>query len=292
MRGVDELGRVSGADSLLKRRPLERTPTDHFFSFARLLDAAARWADTPAMLKHVLWATACAIVACGGQAASTETPASTAAPTEASAPSSESSAAASAAPTSESAPAVTAAPSAAPTSEADAGRKASPPSGRPAIQVGPSKKIASTFGATPGSVLKLKTSGGELVLKLQEYSLRVGANLVFEVGGPKVMRGKANVIGDIVHLSAQVGDSTRMSFLDAYSAPFVVLVPSKKSVNLAIGELELDEAGQETKKVKDWRVVAPLRFDAGLSQVVFELDRIGPSVMHATAAEPTAAPAK
>jgi hypothetical protein len=158
--------------------------------------------------------------------------------------------------------------------------------------MGPSKKIASTFGATPGSVLKLKTAGGEFVLKLQEYSLRVGANLVFEVGAPRVMRGKANVIGDIVHLSLQVGDSSRMSFVDAYSAPFIVLVPSKKSVNLAIGELELDEAGQETPKVKEWRVVAPLRFDAGLAQAVFELDRIGPSVMHATAAEPTAAPTK
>lgn len=239
------------------------------------------------MSKCVLSILAVALTACGGQAAPTEVPATTAAPVETAAPT------VSAAPVETAEPAV--APSATPSAEpvVDAGKKAPPPpSGRPAIQMGPSKKIASTFGATPASVLKLKTSAGDFVLKLQEYSLRNGANLVFEVGAPRVMRGKANVIGDIVHLTAQVGDSTRMSFLDAYSAPFVVTIPSKKSVNLAIGELELDEGGQETTKVKEWRIVAPVRFDAGLSQAVFELDRIGPSVMHATAAEPTAAPAK
>ena len=167
---------------------------------------------------------------------------------------------------------------------------APPPSGRPAILVGPQKKILSTFGSTPASVLKLKTSAGDFTLKLNEYALRTGTNILFEVGA-KVQKGKATLLGEMVHITTQVGDSSRLSEVEAYAAPFIVIVPSKKTVNLAVGTMQLDDGGQETMKVNDWRVVGPTRFDEGLGQVVFELDRIGPSVMHATLSPPSEKPA-
>lgn len=171
------------------------------------------------------------------------------------------------------------------------GKKPAPPSsGRPAIQFGPQKKIASTFGSTPASVLKLKTSAGEVALKLNEFALTTGTNIVFELG-VKVPKGKATLIGELMHLTTQVGESRRLSEVMANAAPFLVIVPSKKSVNLAIGTMELDEGGQETMKVTAWRVVAPTRFDEGLGKVFFELDRIGPSVMHATLSDPSEKPA-
>jgi hypothetical protein len=235
------------------------------------------------MSKHLLWIAAGVGFSCASQAHVEEQPQPTAAAEVAPAPSS--------APEPEPSAAAIAEPAPAPEPEAAPGKRpAPPPSGRPAIQIGPQKKIASTFGSTPASVLKLKTAAGDFALKLNEYALRTGTNIVFETGA-KVMKGKASLVGELAHLTTQVGDSNRLSEVEANAAPFIVVVPSKKSVNLAIGVMELDDSGLETGKVKEWRVLAPARFDEGLGQVVFELDRIGPSVMHATTSEPTEKPA-
>jgi hypothetical protein len=185
-------------------------------------------------------------------------------------------------PTAEALPDTTSAPTAEPTAKPTADA----PKARPPSIYGPSKKISSTFGSTPGSRLKLKTKDGDFTLELGEGTLRTGTNITFEVGG-KTIRGKLPVIGDIVHLATQLGDSTRFSEISTGGPPFTVIVPSKKSVNLAVGTIELDEAGQEGSKVKDWSVYAPVRFDGGAGVAVFELTKIGPCVMHATSAEPT-----
>ena len=237
--------------------------------------------DIDAMSKQLIWAVAGVAFSCAGQAPVEEAPHVPAAP--------QVTAAATAAATAEPVPEPVPEPVA--TAEAAPGKKvAPPPSGRPAILVGPQKKILSTFGSTPASVLKLKTSAGDFTLKLNEYALRTGTNILFEVGA-KVQKGKATLLGEMVHITTQVGDSSRLSEVEAYAAPFIVIVPSKKTVNLAVGTMQLDDGGQETMKVNDWRVVGPTRFDEGLGQVVFELDRIGPSVMHATLSPPSEKPA-
>lgn len=165
-----------------------------------------------------------------------------------------------------------------------------PTSGRPMSMYGPSKKIASTFGSTPGAILKLKTAQGDLTLKIGEGSLKGAHNITFEVPGKT--RGKPPVLGDTVHLAIQEGDDTKMSEIDSSGPPFTVIVPSKKKVNLAVCMLVLNEAGQETDKVKDCVVYPPLRVDDGLGQVVFELTHLGPSVMYATLGDATVKPAE
>ena len=181
------------------------------------------------------------------------------------------------------APAATAAPEAAPDKPVS--------SGRPAIQIGPQKKIQSAFGSTPASVLVLKTNAGSFTLKLTEFALRGPVNLLVEVGGRGVQA--KGLVGEIVKIETQLADSPRFSAIKSAGPAFEVIVPlaKKKSVNLAVGALELTEDGALGTKVKEWRVYAPLRVDEGLGEAVFELTELVPGYLHATTAAPTVTPA-
>lgn len=165
------------------------------------------------------------------------------------------------------------------------------PSGRPAILMGPSEKIASTFGATPGSVLKLKSSGkGPITLKIPEFALTAGFNIEFKTLKSNPPR-KGPVIGDAARIQLNRGDRVRPENVTSHGDPFEIRWPlyDKLSVNLSIGTAAVDDQGGESGKV-EWRIIAPKSVDTGFGEAVFELTDLGPvTYFHATSAPPTEA---
>lgn len=161
-------------------------------------------------------------------------------------------------------------------------------SSRPAAVYGPTKKISSTFGTTPGSILRLKAKGGSFTLKLPEFALPAPTNITFELA--RSLRGGVRVIGSATHLTISKPQSTKLSAVRAADSPFQIYVPlnGNDSVNLAVGQVALDDAGQEKAKVSSWKVYAPKRVDSGLKQAYFELSELGPaSYIYATNKAPT-----
>lgn len=203
-------------------------------------------------------------------------------------------------------PAPTAAPVAAPEPEAEppAGSAAggeggsapseSPPpppdkpksSGRPAILMGPSEKISSTFGATPGAVLKLKAKGTNepFVLKIPEFSLRTGYNITLEPA--KNVKGK-DVVGPVYQLLVTEQEKTKPIVVESGGEPFEFRVPTfgKDSVNLAYGAIVV-EAGKQTVK---WTVHAPRNVDTSFGVAYVYLPKLGHGYLHATTQAPTTA---
>jgi hypothetical protein len=157
-----------------------------------------------------------------------------------------------------------------------------PPSGRPAIMMGPSKAIKSTFGATPGSILKLKGDAGNYTLVLPEHALGTGTNIEWAIAAGSAEK-KPPVIGQIVYLHSQLGESLIPGPIQSRGAPFTLRWPlmGKDTFNLAIGEIEVLQHGQ-LGKVKTWRVIAPARVEKGLDEVHFELTALLPAYLYGT----------
>jgi hypothetical protein len=163
------------------------------------------------------------------------------------------------------------------------------PSGRPAILVGPSAKIASTFGATPGSVLKLKSTGkGPISLKLPEFALSTGYNIEFKTLGANPPK-HAGLIGDVARIQLNRGDKLMAEAANTKGDDFELRWPlyDKLSVNLAVGTTSTDDQGAETAKI-NWTVIAPKTVDEGSGEAYFHLTVLGPvTYFHATSAAPT-----
>ncbi len=174
------------------------------------------------------------------------------------------------------------APTVAPT--ADPPRKS-----RPASIFSSKKGISSTFGTTPGAVLKLTVSGNTVAkLKIREYVLPGGTNITFEFARGVRLK-KARALGKVIHMSSQIAGRQRFKKIASEGPAFELYLSlhGKDSVNLAVGELELGPKGGETKKVSKWLIYPPTRVDKGLDEAFFELKEIGPSYLYATTAEPT-----
>ncbi len=185
-------------------------------------------------------------------------------------------------------PAETAAPKA-PEKPAMPAVEVKPPSGRPAILMGPSASISSTFGATPGASLKLKADGGNFTLKIEEYALNGGYNIDFKIDKGSVKKGP--VVGSVVYLRTRAGDKVRADAVATRGKPYEVSVPlnGKDTLNLAVGVVQTDEQGNETGK-PEWTIYPPVRVESGFGEAIFQLQAIGPVMyLHGTTAEATAA---
>lgn len=161
-------------------------------------------------------------------------------------------------------------------------------SGRPAIIMGPSSEISSTFGSTPASVLKLKAKGGNFTLKINEGALYTGTNIRFKLAGSGAKQ-KPPVNGTIVYLEPTIGDKRFPQQVKSGGATFEFRVPlaGRDDINLAVGTLAIGDEGE----VGDitWVVHSPTRVEKGLGEAYFELMEIGPSYLYGTSAPPTAA---
>ncbi len=165
-----------------------------------------------------------------------------------------------------------------------------PSSGRPMIQMGPSAVIESTFGNSPGAILKLKAEGGAITLKIPEGALDTGYNLVFKPDNKGQVK-KGTVFGTIAYLKLAPGDKLRARAVPTRGDSYELRVPlnGKASVNLAIGAVETDKQGVETGK-PTWKVYAPERIEEGFGEAYFKVPEIGPVMyIHATSAEATEA---
>jgi hypothetical protein len=169
------------------------------------------------------------------------------------------------------------------------------PSGRPAIQMGPSKKIESTFGATPGAVLKLSAAAGTITWRVPEFALGAGYNIEFKIAdGKQAKKMKGGATGDVAYLKTTLGEKVAPSEVDSSGDAFELIWPlgTQTSVNLAVGQAKTDDQGTELKDVT-WKVYAPKSVDTSFKEATFQLSQVGPILyLHATTAPPTeAAPA-
>ena len=197
--------------------------------------------------------------------------------------------AAAAAPTTAPSSAATAAP--APSGEPSAGPSSRPSSGRPAVtQESSSGKICSTFGSTPGSVLKLNVKEAKVpaVLDLPEWSLPGGYNICWQAGKATPKKPVGPVF-QLVVTEAREGEP-HPERVQTNGAPFLFRFPlyGKKTVNLAVGDIAVnEETGKETVT---WTVYAPTKVEEGLGEAIFEMPTIFTSYVVATTAEPGAEP--
>ncbi len=161
-------------------------------------------------------------------------------------------------------------------------------SGRPMVLIGPSKSISETFGATPGSVLKLAAAGGNIVLRIPEFALNAGYNIEFKTSGSGV-KPKGTPVGSVVSLTIVLGGKSKPKAVPTGGPDYEIVLPlqGKESLNLAVATVDPDD----TNKV-EWVVYAPKRVDTGLGEAHFALKTLGPIMyLHGTLAEPTGAEA-
>lgn len=159
--------------------------------------------------------------------------------------------------------------------------------GRPAVLMGPSESIVSTFGATPASILKLKGKGGSITLKLPEFSLRRPANIVWKLLKKRV-KTKGTVVGSLVELNMTRAGKPGMHRFNADEGKFELRWPlgNEPSLNLAIGTAEVGADGRAG--AISWQVIAPTNVDTGFKEAYFHVTTLGPmQYYYATRAEPT-----
>jgi hypothetical protein len=160
-------------------------------------------------------------------------------------------------------------------------------SGRPMIQMGPSAEIKSTFGATPGSLLKLKAAGGNITLKIPEFSLDAGYNIEFTIDTKTKVKGTA--VGSIAKLKLTPGDKMRARAVPTRKDNYEVRLPlhDHASVNLAVGSVSTDKQGVEQGS-PTWKVYAPTKVETAFKEAHFSIAEIGPVMwLYATTAEVT-----
>ncbi|MEM1030157.1 MAG: hypothetical protein AAF928_05575 [Myxococcota bacterium] len=155
------------------------------------------------------------------------------------------------------------------------------------------KKIASTFGTTPGAKLTLKVGADRVTLVVPEGALDRDYNLdwsVVERNPPK----NGQVSGPVARLSVLPGGRTqhKMARTDGAAFEFRLSLGDRETLNLAIGTVVLDARGQETKTV-EWQVVTPTGVEPGLTggkNAHFEVSSIGAiQYVHATT-DPASSP--
>ena len=153
--------------------------------------------------------------------------------------------------------------------------------------MGPLKSISTTFGTTPGAVLKLSAKGGTITLKIPEGALYAGTNIIFKVAGGKAKK-KPKVLGTVVYLEPILGGKRWSKGIKSDGPAFEFRMPlvGKDSVNLAVGAFEITSDG--TGGEVTWTVHAPTRVEWGFGEAYFHLPSIHPSYIYATTDEPTA----
>jgi hypothetical protein len=165
------------------------------------------------------------------------------------------------------------------------------PSGRPMILITPRTEIKSTFGSTPGAVLKLKADVGEVTLTLPEWALPgTGTNIVFKVMKDKV-KSKHPHLGGMAMLETIPADTETPRAVTTKAKDFELRWPTggKETINLAVGTAPSAESGPGDVS---WTIIAPKSVDTSFKEAYFYLSSIGPvQYLHATSAAPTAAPA-
>ena len=162
-------------------------------------------------------------------------------------------------------------------------------SGRPLIQYGPSKKIESTFGASPGS--KLTLTGG-VTLVLPEGALDGGYNILWQfASGSAPTNGSAK--GGVAMIKVNPGTKLKAKKVQTDGAPFEIRMSYQgDTLNLAVGSVETDKNGTEQGK-PTWTVLAPAKTDTAVTvgdsgegekkTSTYELQAIGPVMyIHAT----------
>lgn len=156
--------------------------------------------------------------------------------------------------------------------------------------MGPSKEISSTFGSSPGSVLKLKGEGGTITLKIPEFALYAGTNIIWKIESGRVGKSKGPALGSIASIETVIGGRKRPQVIKSDGPPFELRWPTggKDTINLAVGVRDLDTVGNPGK-VKTWTIYAPKSVDTSFKEAYFYLTEIGPAAyLHATSAAATA----
>jgi len=166
---------------------------------------------------------------------------------------------------------------------------ARPPSGRPAILMGPTKEIKSTFGLTPGAVLKLKAANGTITFKIPEYALFHGTNITWRVEAGHHGKSQGPVVGSVAFLETILESKKKPEVIDSRGAPYEFRWPTggKDTINLAVGTMEIGGGGVPGK-VKEWKIYPPKNVDKGFKEAYFFVPTIGPAMyLHATTAKAT-----
>ncbi len=163
------------------------------------------------------------------------------------------------------------------------------PSGRPAILMGPSKKISAPFGLTPGAVLKLKAANGVITFKIPEYAFFTGTNVTWSVETGHHGKSKGPVVGSVAFLETMLEGKKKPEAITSRGAPFEFRWPTggKDTINLAVGTRVIDSGGNPGK-VSEWKIYPPKSVDTGFKEAYFYLPEIGPAAyLHATTAKAT-----
>ncbi len=158
-----------------------------------------------------------------------------------------------------------------------------PSSGRPMILMSNPKEISSTFGSTPGAVLRLEVGKEPVVLKIPEWALPGGHNITWKVND-KPTKNRYPVVGKVCHLAIAVAGNLNASKVETRSGDFELRFPTlnRKTVNLAIGEIDLGDERRVT-----WTVIPPKSVDESFGVAYFYVHYLMPAFFHATTAEPT-----
>src|SRR4030095_7445196 len=157
--------------------------------------------------------------------------------------------------------------------------------------MGPTKKIESTFGATPGAVLKLAAANGTITWKIPEFAFNTGYNILFQIAEGKAIKKKGVAIGEVAFLKITQGDNLEAANVESRGDKYELRWPigNQESVNLAVGEGKTDDQGNELKEVS-WKIIAPKSVDTSFHEASFYLKEVGPIMyLHATTAAPTEA---
>ncbi len=163
------------------------------------------------------------------------------------------------------------------------------PSDRPTIMMGPSKEISTTFGSTPGAVLKLKGAGGTITLKIPEFALFMGTNVTWRIEAGHHGKSKGPVVGSVAFLETMLEGKKKPEAIPSRGPAYEFRWPTggKDTINLAVGVRAIDSGGNPGK-VSEWKIYPPKSVDTGFKEAYFYLTEIGPAAyLHATTAPAT-----
>lgn len=150
------------------------------------------------------------------------------------------------------------------------------------------EELRAPVSMSPGAKFELGDDSGRAVFRIREGALSSPHIFTFKVD----KKGKTTGIpvGKVYRTLVQIENSSETPKLDTVDKPFEFTFPTagKKDVNLAIGEVVVDDKGRE--KIT-WTIVAPEKIDESMNVAFFKLPAVGNFFMHMTLKAPTA-PAK